>query len=156
MITPPEVTTTQEVRTAAIPLVIPGHDMPKYMDPAIHEIINGLAAQGMRPAGPMFTYHKRRPTETFDFEVGFPVSGPIRDEGRVKNSTLPAAKVVRAVYKGPYDHLPEAWGRLQAWVRERQLSGNGHFFERYLNHPGEVKDPKEYLTELNWVVEFIA
>ena len=35
MITPPEVITTKETVTAVIPLVIPGRDMPKYMDPAI-------------------------------------------------------------------------------------------------------------------------
>ena len=100
MITPPEVVTTQEVITAAIPLVIPGRDMPKYMDPAIEEIIKVLAAQSMRPAGPMFSYCRRRPSDTFDFEIGFPVAKAIKPEGRVINSKLPAVKVVRSVYAG--------------------------------------------------------
>lgn len=156
MITAPEITTTQEVITAAIPLVIPGHDMSKYMDPAIQEIINVLAAQGMRPAGPMFSYHKRRPTDTFDFEIGFPVPKTIEEEGRVKNSSLPAVKVARAVYQGPYEHLAQAWAELQRWFREQKLPETGRFFERYLNNPDEVEDPKEYLTELNWVVELLA
>jgi effector-binding domain-containing protein len=86
--------------------VIPGRDMPKYMDPAIQEIIKRhLTAQGMQTAGPMFSYHHRRPSDTFDFEIGFPVSKAIKPEGRVINSTLPAVKVVRSVYQGPY----EAW-----------------------------------------------
>ena len=42
MISTPEVITTKEIITAAIPLVIPGRDMPKYMDPAIQEIISML------------------------------------------------------------------------------------------------------------------
>lgn len=152
MISTPEVITTKEVITAAIPLVIPGRDMPKYMDPAIQEIITTINGQGIQITGPMFSYHKRRPSETFDFEIGFPVSKPIKEEGRVKNSALPAEKVVRSVYQGPYEQLAEAWATLQKWVREQKLAESGRFFERYLNNPDEVKDPKNYKTELNWIV----
>lgn len=152
MITTPEVTTNTEQPTATIHLVIPGMEMPKHMDPAIREIIQVLADQGLRPAGPMFSYHHRRPSDTFDFEIGFPVSKAVKEQGRVKNSTLPAAKVVRAVYQGPYERLADAWGAMQVWVRERRLPETGRFWECYLNNPDEVKDPKDYLTELNWVV----
>lgn len=152
MISTPEVITTKEVITAAIPLVIPGRDMPKYMDPAIQEIIKVVTGQGIQIAGPMFSYHKRRPSDTFDFEIGFPVSKPIKEEGRVKNSALPSEKVVRAVYQGPYEQLAGAWATLQKWVREQKLAESGRFFERYLNNPDEVKDPKDYRTELNWIV----
>ncbi len=152
MITPPEVITTKEVITAAIPLLIPGRDMPKYMDPAIQEIISVMAAQGLQPAGPMFSYHHRRPSDTFDFEIGFPVSNAIKPEGRVINSKLPAVKVVRSVYQGPYEGLAQAWPALQKWVREKGHGESGNFWESYLNNPDEVKDPSEYRTELNWIV----
>lgn len=152
MISTPEVITTKEVITAAIPLVIPGRDMPKYMDPAIQEIIKTLTGQGIQIAGPMFSYHHRRPSETFDFEIGFPVSKAITPEGRVINSKLPAVKVVRSVYTGPYEGLSQAWPALQKWVRENGHGENGKFWESYLNNPEEVKDPKDYKTELNWIV----
>ena len=153
MISPPEVVTTQEVPTATIHLVIPGRDMPKYMDPAIQEIIQVLADQGMRPVGPMFSYHHRRPSDTFEFEIGFPVERAITEAGRVKNGKLPAERVVRTVYQGPYEGLSQAWPALQEWVREQKLPETGRFFECYLNNPDEVKDPKDYRTELNWVLE---
>jgi len=152
MITPPELLTTKKVITAAIPLVVPGRDMPKYMDPAIQEILSVLNAQGMGPAGPMFSYHKRRPSETFDFEIGFPVAKAIKEEGRVVNSLLPAVKVVRSVYQGPYEGLAQAWPALQNWVRANGHGETGKFWESYLNNPDEVKDPKDYRTELNWIV----
>lgn len=152
MITPPEITTTTEQATASIHLVIPAKEMGRYMDPAIQEILKVIAEQGIHIMGPMFSYHNRRPSDTFDFEIGFPVSGVVREEGRVRNSTLPAAQVARAVYQGPYEHLGEAWRTLQTWVREQQLPESGRFYERYLNHPDEVTDPKDYRTELNWVV----
>lgn len=152
MISLPEVVNTQEITTAVVPLVIPGRDMPKFMDPAIQEIIKVLATQGMQPAGPMFSYHQRRPSDTFDFEIGFPVSQPIKEEGRVINSKLPAVTVVRSVYQGPYEGLAQAWPALQEWVRKSGHGENGRFWEAYLTNPDEVKDPKNYRTELNWIV----
>jgi effector-binding domain-containing protein len=65
---------------------------------------------------------------------------------------LPTVKVARCVYQGPYERLSDAWGELQAWVREQKLPETGRFFERYLNDPEEVKDPLLYRTELNWIL----
>lgn len=153
MITPPKVISVSEVPAAIIHLVIPGREMPKHMDPAIEEIVRVLREQGMHPAGPMFSYHHRRPSDTFDFDIGFPVERTIEERGRVTNGTLPAGKVVRSVYQGPYDGLAEAWSALQDWVRKEGLPETGRFYERYLTNPDEVKDPAEYRTELSWMVE---
>lgn len=152
MITPPEVITRQELATAAIRLTIPCQDMGTHMDPAIQEIIKAITGQGIAITGPMFSYHHRRPSDTFDFEIGFPVAQAIRPEGRVINSKLPAVKVVRSVYQGPYDGLAQAWAAVQDWVREKGHGETGKFWESYLNNPDEVKDPKDYRTELNWIV----
>jgi len=152
MNTKPEVITTQALHTAVIHLVIPGRDMPRYMDPAIQEIMKALKDQGVQPTGPMFSYHHRRPSDTFDFELGFPVVKAIKPMGRVVSGTLPAEKVVRSVYHGPYEELGRAWGELQAWVREQKIAESGRFWECYLDNPAEVEDPKDYRTELNWVI----
>ncbi|MCB0769116.1 MAG: GyrI-like domain-containing protein [Flavobacteriales bacterium] len=152
MISTPEVITTQEQRTAVIHLVIPGQDMPKHIDPAIQEILKVLQEQGLHPIGPMFSYHHRRPSDTFDFELGFPVAKAIMPKGRVVNAVLPAAQVVRAVYVGPYERLAQAWAEMEQWVNGNKYVGTGRFWECYLNDPDEVKSPSEYRTELNWVV----
>jgi effector-binding domain-containing protein len=153
MITQPEIITAAEVPAAVIHLVIPGREMPKYIDPAIEEIVQVLADQGMHPVGPLFSYHHRRPSDTFDFDIGFPVAKAIEESGRVTNGSLPEGTLVRSVYQGPYERLSEAWTALQEWVRKEGLPESGRFYERYLTNPDEVKDSAEYLTELNWVVE---
>ncbi len=152
MISEPRIVTHEAVRTASIHLVIPGQDMPRSIDPAIQEILATLAAQGMRPAGPMFSYHHRRPSDTFDFELGFPVERIIMPAGRVMASSLPSARVVRSVHQGPYEGLSQAWRMLEKWVREARHAETGRFWERYLNNPTEVPDPTLYRTELNWVI----
>lgn len=152
MITPPELIDSAEVPAAIIHLEIPGREMPKYMDPAIVEILQVLGDQGMFPAGPLFSYHHRRPSDTFDFDLGFPVSTAIVEKGRVRNGSLPGGRVVRSVYQGPYEGLSRAWTELQEWVRREGLPESGRFYESYLTNPDEVKDPAAYQTELNWVV----
>lgn len=152
LITEPQVIWTDVLPTAVIHLTVPGSDMPKYMDPAIQEVLKVLADQGQHPAGPMFSYHHRRPSETFDFELGSPVVKAIAPVGRVVNSALPREKVARCVYQGPYEGLAQAWPELDRWVREMEMEGSGRFWERYLNNPDEVTDPAEYRTELNWVL----
>ena len=152
MNTPPQLITSKELPSAVIHLTIPGRDMPKHMDPAIQEILKTLADQGMQPAGPMFSYHHRRPSDTFDFEIGFPVAKAIKPAGRVLNSRLPSVKVARSVYQGPYEGLAQAWGELQGWVRSNKHGETGRFWESYLNNPNEVSSPKEYRTELNWII----
>lgn len=152
MISPPEVITTQALATAVIRLTIPCQDMSTHMDPAIQELLRTITGQGIAITGPLFCYHHRRPSDTFDFEIGFPVAQVLDPEGRVINSQLPAVELVRSVYKGPYDGLAQAWTAVQDWVRQHGHGATGKFWESYLDNPDEVKDPKDYRTELNWIV----
>jgi effector-binding domain-containing protein len=152
MLTTPSLITTTAQPFAYIHLLIPGQDMGRYMDPAIQEVLQVLAAQGLQPAGPLVCLHNRRPTDTFDFLIGFPVAQRITEQGRVRNGEVPAATVVRAEHHGPYEHLAGAWQQLQTWVQAQQLNTTERFWEAYLNDPSTVAGPQDYRTELNWVV----
>lgn len=151
MIDTPIIVEVPVQNTATIHLVIPGMDMPKHMDPAILEVLRVLAEQGVKPSGPMFTYHHRMPSDTFDFEVGFPVDAPIRASGRVKPSELPTARVARTIHHGPYEGLHGAWTAFGTWIKENALDAEPRFFERYLGDPSQ-EDPSEYRTELNRIL----
>ncbi len=151
MIDTPVIREVPAQRTATIHLIIPGMDMPKHMDPAIQEILRVLAEQGLKPSGPMFTYHHRMPHETFDFEVGFPVATVIQPSGRVKPSELPAARVARTIHHGPYEGLHGAWSAFGKWITEKALDAEPRFFERYLGDPSK-QEPSAYRTELNRIL----
>lgn len=47
------------------------------------------------------------------------MADPVTEVGRVESGELPAATVVRTVYHGPYEGLPDAWGELDAWMKEQ-------------------------------------
>ena len=153
MLSVPEVVQVEARPAAAIHLHIPAKDMGKYMDPAIQELLEVIGAQSQHPSGPMFSFHLQRPGEEFNFEIGFPVDGRIKEEGRVRMIERPGGRVVRAIHTGPYEGLKRSWQELQEWVKNEHLPVIEMFWESYLTDPGQEPDPKKWRTELNWVIE---
>ena len=149
MIDTPHLTQSDERLTAMIHLVVPRSEIQHVMGPAIQEVYAAIGAQGLQPAGPWFTYHARRPGETFDLEISVPIASPIAPVGRVKPGKLRAAKVARTVYHGPYEGLGDGWGEFMDW-----LEANGHkeaedLWECYLVGPETSSNPADWRTELN-------
>jgi effector-binding domain-containing protein len=149
MIETPQVTESQAQRTAVIRLTVPRTEIQRVMGPAIQEVVETAAAQGVGPAGPVYAHHFRMSPETFDFEVSVPVAAPVTPAGRVTASELPAVRVLRTVYVGPYEGLGSAWGEFDAWIREHGPATAGSLWERYLDGPHDTPDPAAYRTELN-------
>ena len=149
MLESPQIVHTDAQLAAVIRLTIPREEIQAVMGPAIADVFAAIAAQGVDPAGPVFSHHLRLEPGIFDFEVGVPVRAPISPAGRVKGGFLPAATVVRTVYTGPYEGLPQAWGEFMAL-----LEGQGHAladeaWESYLHSPAQDPDPGSWRTELN-------
>ncbi|WP_202978233.1 GyrI-like domain-containing protein [Mariprofundus erugo] len=144
---------TDEEMTAVIHLIVPRDQIEMVMGPAIHEVIAVLARQKVTPCGPLFSWHRRRPSDTFDFEVGFPVTEPITPDGRVVMSRLPAARVARRLYQGDYAGLGAGWGALIGDVTKAGLSIQWNFWERYLSGPESDPDPANWRTELNLALQ---
>lgn len=153
MLTEPQILTTRAEPAAVIRLTIPREQIQQLMGPAIHEVIAAVAAQGIGPAGPVFSRHFCVDPAIFDFEVGVPVSGPVQPSGRVHASELPAAKVIRTVYQGPYENLGPAWGEFTAQIeRMEEIKAASGFWERYVYGPESSPDPAQWRTELNRVL----
>lgn len=144
-------------KTAAIHLIIPREQIQMVMGPAIHEILDVLQAQGIPPMGPLFSRHLRLSMEEFDFEVGFPIQGEFRSQGRVYQCEIPTTKKVSRLYQGPYEGLFEAWKQFGEQVQKElpQLGfvrGTG-LWESYLKGPETSPNPMDWITELNIPVQ---
>ena len=148
MIDSPAVTQSQEMLTAVIRLKIPRAEIQQVMGPAIGEVMATLAAQGLAPAGPVFSHHFRMSPETFDFEVGVPVAAAVRPAGRVVPAKLPATRVARANYRGPYEGLGAAWGEFTHWIEAQGLRQAEDLWESYAAGPESSPDPAQWRTEL--------
>lgn len=149
MMSAPTIIQTNAEPAAVIHLTIPRNEMMKVFGPAVGELMAELAKQGVAPIGAVFAHHLKMSSDTFDFELGVKVAGPVRAAGRVKPSELPATKVARTVYHGPYEGLPSAWVEFTTWIK-----ANGHLqaddlWELYSVGPQSSPDPENWRTELN-------
>jgi effector-binding domain-containing protein len=148
MLDTPRIIRTPEQLTAVIHITVPRERIKEVMGPGIGEVGAALVAQGIKPAGPWFTFHMRRPTDTFDFEVGIPVATPVTAVGRVRTGQLPAATVAHAVYQGDYEGLAAAWAELHAWISAHGHTPATHLWECYAVGPESTSDPAAWRTEL--------
>lgn len=149
MLDTPEITESVAQLAGVIHVTVARKEIRKVMGPGLGELMAAIAAQGIAPAGPWFTHHLRMDPDTFDFEIGVPVSSPVVAAGRMKPGQLPATRVARAVYRGPYEGLAAAWGEFDAWIAAQGHKPAVDLWERYVAGPESNRDPSTWRTELN-------
>ena len=145
----PQILQTTVQPAAVIRFTIARAEIRNVMGPGFAELSAALAAQGIAPAGPWFSYHLRVDPEIFDFELGVPIAVPIAAVGRVKPGQLPAATVARTVYRGRYEGLIAAWTEFNAWIAAEGHTAGPDLWECYVKGPESGPDPETWLTELN-------
>jgi effector-binding domain-containing protein len=149
MIDEPIITRSSEQQAAVIHVTTPRSEIEQVMDKAVAELLAGVMAQGMSPSGPLFAHHVKTDPKVFDFELGFPVPRPVAPSGKVKPGKLPAARVARTVYHGPYEGLYGAWTEFNEWVKEQGLKTAPDLWEVYESGPESSSDPADWRTQLN-------
>jgi effector-binding domain-containing protein len=149
MLDQPQIVQTDVQPAAVIRLTIPRAEIKTVMGPAIAEVMAAVVAQGLAPAGPVFSHHLRMDPDTFDFEVGVPVKAPVSATGRVNASQLPAATVARTVYHGPYEGLGSAWCEFGEWIATEGYKPAANLWECYAAGPESNADPATWRTVLN-------
>lgn len=149
MLSPLILVQTEAQPAAVIHITVPRDKIQEVMGPAIMETMSAASAQGIGPVGPVFAHHFGMTPGIFNFEVGVPVSGPVTPVDRVKQSELPAAKVARTIYTGPYEGLGDAWGDFIDMIEAQGLTRAPNLWERYLTDPSTTPLPADYQTELN-------
>jgi len=123
------------------------------MSEFLGEIIAYMNKNGMQPMGPPYAHYRSYDPKSVDMEVGFPCSVSNCGEGRVKPSSIPGGKVVKAIHIGPYGKLVESYNEVLRWMSEKSLRPKRNMWEVYLTDPDTSKDPSEYVTELYWPFE---
>ncbi len=111
-----------------------------FIGGAFQEVAAVVAQQGLHFAGAPFARY-RMVEGGWEVEAGFPVSAPVRPEGRVRPGTLPGGPVARVVYRGPYQGVREAYDALDRSVRESGDHVADAPWEAYLDEP-EVPEPR--------------
>lgn len=135
-----------------IHIITPRADIQHAMESAIREITSALREQHVQPSGPFFSFHHRAPTDTFDFDLCFPVKQELAPSGRMENASLPEFDVVRTAFHGPYDELRLAWPEFHRMVEAQGHRITEQAIEQYSRGPNDVPDPKLWQTDLMFVL----
>ena len=133
---------------AVLPITVARDKIRTVMSPGIQELKAILKDQNIAPTGTWFTHHFRRPTDTFDFEIGITVALPVAASGRVGPATMPAMCATRAIYSGAYEGLTPAWGEFLDWIEANGYQRTPDLWEHYLSGPEANPDPTTWRTEL--------
>ncbi|TAL70555.1 MAG: hypothetical protein EPN82_02790 [Bacteroidetes bacterium] len=82
-------------------------------------------------------------TNIYSFEASFPVvDNKSKLEGRIIASAIPACKVVKAVYTGPYNNMIPAYDKIIAYIKDNKLEINGRSWEQYISDPNSTPEDK--------------
>ena len=148
MLNTPEVVELPARTTAVIRMTVERARMAEAFPPAIQEVMSGIAAQEVGPAGPLFARYLRMGGGEVEVEIGVPVNQPLEPEGRITISSLPGGGALRAVHAGPYEELYSSWDQFGRWVAENGHEPDEGLWEAYLKGPESSADPAEWRTEL--------
>jgi effector-binding domain-containing protein len=148
MIETPQIVQASAQWVATLHIETPRSKIQQVMGPGIGEVMAAVKAQGVGPTGPWFAHHHKMTPGTFIFDVCVPVSAPVTAIGRVRPGQRPALRMLRTVYRGPYEGLGGAWHEFGEWMKS-----NGHktavdLYECYLVGPESSSDPADWRTEL--------
>jgi effector-binding domain-containing protein len=148
----PEIVEMAERPTAVIRGVVPAEELPSFYDRSFPALFRAAQEQGVSPVSAAFGLYRGLPADTVDLEVGFVTDRPVRPDGDVVPSTLPAGRVARSVHAGGFEGLGASWEELRSWMHEEGLTPGPVFWEVYLTEPSPDMDPADLRTELNWPI----
>jgi effector-binding domain-containing protein len=120
------------------------------------ELWKALQSRGLSPVGPPFVrYHTFGETET-DVEVGVPVQDDVAGEGRIAAGELPGGAAITTWHLGAHDSLGEAYGRLEAWLKEHGREAAEASWEVYWwIDPNRELDPSTWPAPAEWRTELV-
>lgn len=148
MISTPQILQTEAQAAAIISIRTPRSEMVEVFGPAAAELLAALVAQDVVPDGAFFAHHVKMSLDFFEFELGVRITAPFAATDRVQLGQLPAARVARTIYSGPYEGLSSAWGELSDWMEAKGHRPAGNLWEIYSVGPHSTPDPTGWRTEL--------
>jgi predicted DNA-binding transcriptional regulator YafY/effector-binding domain-containing protein len=146
---PMEIKVKQEQKTACVRFRSTVEGLKEEIGGVYGEVMGLLGQQGVQPAGAPFAIYHNMDMKDLDVEAGFPVAGPFKAGGRVRQGVIPGGRTVVAVHKGPYDQMHTVYNEITALIAREKAVPTGLCYEVYLSDP-QVTKPEDLLTEVDF------
>lgn len=129
-------------------------DVHSMFSSSFAKVIQYINTEGLQTAGmPMaITIKFDMKTKYWEFFAGFPVTGEnIKGKNDIQLYLIPASKVVKCIYFGPYENTSKAYNSIFKFIAENNLQVAGNSWESYVNDPTTVK-PEKIETDIYFPV----
>lgn len=123
-------------------------DLPTLFDADYPRVAEAATDADLPLVGPALACFRGDLTGRFAIEIGFPVVAAANAGAGIESSHLPGGRVAVLTHTGPYDQLPEAWGRLMAFLAEQGVEPAEPCGEVYVTDPTPSTDPATLRTDL--------
>ncbi|MCW5880337.1 MAG: GyrI-like domain-containing protein [Anaerolineae bacterium] len=123
--------------TLSVRLRLPVQDLGATMGRVYPAIAQYLAELGEPMAGAPFAAYYNMDMADLDTEIGIPVARLLPGRDDIMPGEMPAGRVARCVYTGPYSGLRPAYDALGAFCAEQGVTPTGVAYEIYIDDPGE-------------------
>jgi DNA-binding transcriptional MerR regulator/effector-binding domain-containing protein len=155
----------------AIEATVARGDVLAWWQGALGELHASARAQGLTPAGPSGGLYAG---DLFQSDAGhatvfLPIaaapdgdapdrdapdgeSTAIREIGRVRRITIPAAELAVARHDGPLADIDLTYGELGAYVMRHEIGVDGPLREHYLRGLIDTDDDSDWVTEIGWPI----
>lgn len=141
-------------------------DFSAFLGPAYDRLDQVMAALEVSPAGPPGALYPPEISDDLEeIEAYFPLpdrslaadddrlAGVVAPHETISVQELPAITSALTVHTGAYDTIGDAYRLLGAWVARNAEPGQLPVREVYLVSYGDVDDPAQFRTEIQWPVE---
>lgn len=126
--------------------------LPDLIRKSYEDILKHLTESGGVCSGAPFAIYFNMDINDIDVELGFPVAKTIREKNEIKNSQIPAGKVLQFTHIGPYNELEKTYGNAMKWIKENNIATTGTICEFYLNDPASTP-PSDLETEIRFFIK---
>lgn len=123
-------------------------DLPALFDADYPRVAEAAMDADLPLVGPALACYRGDPSGRFSIEIGFPVVAAANAGVGIDASHLPGGRIAVLTHSGPYDRLPDAWGRLMGFLAEQGVEPGEPYGEIYVTEPTPSTDPATLRTDL--------
>ena len=123
-------------------------EISKKLNNAYTEIGNFIKELGLKTTNAPMAFYKG---ETFpmEFDAAIAVNKlPPATKGRINTKLVMESRAVVVHFFGPYELLPKAYEKIEAWLKVNNKESNGAPYEVYIGDPQTMKDPYQVQTDV--------
>jgi DNA-binding transcriptional MerR regulator/effector-binding domain-containing protein len=146
------------MEVVAISETVGREDVLPWWQGALGELHATVRGRGLRAAGPSGGLFEG---DLFEREAGaatvfIPVTSggaaAVREVGRVRRMTVPAAELAVLRHDGGLAGIDLTYGELGAYVMRHEIGVDGPLREHYLHGLLDTEDESEWVTEIGWPI----